>query len=555
MSDKGEDGKGKESHAHPKQAEMSEGDNTGNLFAEPKRDVSYPHGGSEADALAAYAAQPPRLHFLPTGKERRQRGIEDVIQSTVIPEGDGQTTSRSVNQSAESLPGAFPAGPSRPFAATAPLPVEATGQPTDHSVPDANATIPIPASEPHLVHASLVPDAPSENSNDDVVVEAEAAKLCDLLENQQMRLFLGALICLAAVGIVAALVLPTLLAGPDPTISPTPIPSTSPSISPSSAPTGEPSEAPTASSFEPSAAPTISAAPTNAPTLAIFPDHLPDFTIDALTNEARPQYKALEWVNQHESLDELPEWRKFQLYAMATFYYSYDGTDLLNQNVSECFWTGAIDCNTEGRIEMLSISQETTKGFTPPEVALLTSLKYLGFYSMSLFRTPAEVIPQQLALLSNLTTVYVVDSNLDGTLPSYLSEFQQLESFSMAQNKDIRGRIPSELGLLTNLKYLSLRGNRISGEVPSELGMLSSLVELELENTNLRGTLPTAICMIPNLTKLSTDCSRISCPVQCPCKCDAVTPAPRPQDSAGYSKRLHWQQIVGGVVLAGILML
>ena len=52
------------------------------------------------------------------------------------------------------------------------------------------------------------------------------------------------------------------------------------------------------------------------------------------------------------------------------------------------------------------------------------------------------------------------------------------------------GRIPPELGRLSNLRQLSLSDNRLTGEIPAELGSLPRLASLELSNNRLSGRIP-----------------------------------------------------------------
>ena len=46
---------------------------------------------------------------------------------------------------------------------------------------------------------------------------------------------------------------------------------------------------------------------------------------------------------------------------------------------------------------------------------------------------------------------------------------------------DINGSIPSEIGLLGNLKRLDLWANALVGTIPSEIGLLSSIGEFFLD--------------------------------------------------------------------------
>ena len=57
-------------------------------------------------------------------------------------------------------------------------------------------------------------------------------------------------------------------------------------------------------------------------------------------------------------------------------------------------------------------------------------------------------------------------------------------------NNQLRGEIPSELGVLDNLKSLYLHHNQLRGEIPSELGILDNLVELYLSGNRLSGCIP-----------------------------------------------------------------
>ncbi len=58
---------------------------------------------------------------------------------------------------------------------------------------------------------------------------------------------------------------------------------------------------------------------------------------------------------------------------------------------------------------------------------------------------------------------------------------------------DVRGTIPTELGLLTQLTSLDLSGNQLNGTIPSALGKLTQLTALRLSGNQLNGTIPSTI--------------------------------------------------------------
>ena len=60
-------------------------------------------------------------------------------------------------------------------------------------------------------------------------------------------------------------------------------------------------------------------------------------------------------------------------------------------------------------------------------------------------------------------------------------------------NNELTGLIPSELGKLSNLDYLSLYRNQLTGTIPTELGDLPNLKVLYLADNELTGCIPKAL--------------------------------------------------------------
>ncbi|MHA4736401.1 T9SS type A sorting domain-containing protein [Dyadobacter sp. MSC1_007] len=81
----------------------------------------------------------------------------------------------------------------------------------------------------------------------------------------------------------------------------------------------------------------------------------------------------------------------------------------------------------------------------------------------------------------------------------------------------LTGPIPAEIGLLTNLTYLSIAGGYLSstgtGNIPVQLGNLTNLKFLEISNIGLTGTIPASFNNLTNLKTLSLRDNALTGPI------------------------------------------
>jgi hypothetical protein len=66
--------------------------------------------------------------------------------------------------------------------------------------------------------------------------------------------------------------------------------------------------------------------------------------------------------------------------------------------------------------------------------------------------------------------------------------------------ENVRGPIPADLGLLTDLTLLQLVRSQLSGTIPSSLGDLTALTSLYLSSNQLDGTIPSSLGALTALT-------------------------------------------------------
>ena len=96
--------------------------------------------------------------------------------------------------------------------------------------------------------------------------------------------------------------------------------------------------------------------------------------------------------------------------------------------------------------------------------------------------------------------IWLAANRLQGSLPTEIGMLSNLRSLSIGRN-EVEGTLPSEIGLLTDLRALDLTLTEIQSTVPSEIGMLQELTALNLSFARFAGTIPTEIGNLINLGK------------------------------------------------------
>jgi hypothetical protein len=126
-------------------------------------------------------------------------------------------------------------------------------------------------------------------------------------------------------------------------------------------------------------------------------------------------------------------------------------------------------------------------------------------------------IPERLFEFSKLLWLSITKSKLTGTIPSGFRRLTALEHLNLAENDFFSGTtvLPTEMGTLTNLQYLSVSDSVVGGTIPTEFSNLSSLQTLRVavRRNLLTGSIANEICAIDGLETIEhADGLNCSCP-------------------------------------------
>ena len=152
-------------------------------------------------------------------------------------------------------------------------------------------------------------------------------------------------------------------------------------------------------------------------------------------------------------------------------------------------------------------------GGDPPRVRSLVLPGVSGFGGLAVHILQIHAlfgrIPPELGDLSELRELNLGSNDLTGPIPLELGKLANLEVLVLSGNY-LRGSIPAELGSLTNLRYLSLAYNQLTGDIPVELGKLLNLEVLGLSRNDLDGSIPVELGKLTNLEILNLNFNDLS---------------------------------------------
>jgi hypothetical protein len=118
-------------------------------------------------------------------------------------------------------------------------------------------------------------------------------------------------------------------------------------------------------------------------------------------------------------------------------------------------------------------------------------------------------IPTEIGQLVNLNYLSLYVNQLTGKIPTEIGQLVNLNKLFLSNNQ-LTGKIPTEIGQLVNLNELYLHNNQLTGKIPTEIGQLVNLNNLYLISNKLTGKIPTEIGQLVNLNELSLSINKLT---------------------------------------------
>jgi Leucine-rich repeat (LRR) protein len=113
-------------------------------------------------------------------------------------------------------------------------------------------------------------------------------------------------------------------------------------------------------------------------------------------------------------------------------------------------------------------------------------------------------LPENMGDLTELETINLSGNRLYGPLPNSLFDLRKLTMVNLSDNS-FSGSLPMEISRLRNLKILFLGRNQFNGTIPPELGQLINLEMLDIGSNQIFGLIPEELGNLSRLRVFSAE--------------------------------------------------
>ncbi|KAL3817596.1 hypothetical protein ACHAXA_006485 [Cyclostephanos tholiformis] len=248
----------------------------------------------------------------------------------------------------------------------------------------------------------------------------------------------------------------------------------------------------------------------------------------ALRVQGTSQYKAAMWMADRDPIPNkaggtglnLDDPAFEQRYIMALFYYAMDGDGWENRGNwlgpdKECFWFGidgeGVDAVCGGQDSGGCIKRGDLVG-DYDKVCRIDLSEYLGVVKQgavdccinNCYNSLYGQIPSELGLLTEMRWLGIQESYLTGTIPESLGQWTNLLTFLVGGNY-LEGGFPESFEYNEMLGTIFIDRNNLNGTFPSVFTTLSNLEWLDAANNRFTGTIPEEIGNLKSLRQINVN--------------------------------------------------
>nr|GMD09171.1 probable LRR receptor-like serine/threonine-protein kinase At3g47570 [Ipomoea batatas] len=138
----------------------------------------------------------------------------------------------------------------------------------------------------------------------------------------------------------------------------------------------------------------------------------------------------------------------------------------------------------------IELCENQFTGFIPNSLGNLAKLKYLNLVMNNLTTDPQFSLMTSLANCRYIKKLQLAYNPLNAVLPNAIGNLSNTLQYLHLGNCNIKGRIPEEIGNLSNLYLLILWSNDIIGFLPATIKALQNLQLFGIQENKLVGSFP-----------------------------------------------------------------
>ena len=157
-------------------------------------------------------------------------------------------------------------------------------------------------------------------------------------------------------------------------------------------------------------------------------------------------------------------------------------TTAWNSSTSHCDWYG-ITCHNNTYVKTIVLAYNNLDGSLPSNLWKIRNL--MALCTPGNPRLRGRIGDFLFGNMSKLLTVVLNAASISGDIPQDISKLSYLQNFlgCTMHGDGFTGRLPDDIGNMTELRLLCLGGNRLKGQIPRSISRLNKLYYLDLRNT------------------------------------------------------------------------